>query len=243
IMEDNYRAAHPFFEDILRLDERRCVQKTASDVGGWVKRLLTTAIKNRRNIVLEDEMSNGDLLINVIDRLRDEGYRVDVLVMAVGSEVSRLGILERCEGQREDGGYGLWTNLELHNRVYAGIPEAVKRVEVRGRVESVGVYNRAGEILYKNVSRDGVYTKPFPDAYAAIMKERGRSLSQEEETSIREGCKELLAKMKRRGASPGELAHAMSVLGNTRQLRRELEGIGFNCIETDREMAQSLFAS
>jgi hypothetical protein len=47
------------------------------------------------------------------------------------------------------------------------------------------------------------------------------------------------------------MAHAMSVLGNTRQLRMaleaelklEAEGIGFNHIETDRDMAQSLFAS
>jgi hypothetical protein len=225
ILEDDCRAAHPLSEEILASDEKHYADKTDLDVKIWMKRLLMVAAGNRRDIVFEGDKRNGDLLVNAVNRLKDEGYRVDVLVMAVGGEVSRLGILERYEEQREDVGYGLWVSLESHNKTYNNIPETVKTAELKCRMDSFGVCNRAGKVLYRNVAREGIYTKPLhnADARAAIMKERGRPLSKEEQRSIDEGRMRVLEKMQRRGASSGEIAHAMMMLGNVHRLRKELE--------------------
>ncbi|MDR1875382.1 MAG: zeta toxin family protein, partial [Synergistaceae bacterium] len=154
---------------------------------------------------------------------KEEGYRVDVTVMAAGGEFSKLGILERYEGQKADVGYGWWTSPATHGKTYDGIPETAKLVELKCRIDSFSVYNRSGGILYANTSRDGVYTKPphNADARAAIMKERNRPLTPEEQSTLLEGRRRMLENMKRRGAAPEEITRALAILGKTPRLRQE----------------------
>jgi hypothetical protein len=224
VIDEDYREEHPLSGEILSANERRCAEETDSDVRGWGKRLLSSAMRNRRDILFEGDMSNGGQLLNIVNRLKEEGYRVDVMVMAAGSEFSRLGILQRYEGQRADSGYGRWTSVAAHGKTYDRLPETVKLVELKCCVDSFRVYNRAGEVLYTNAARDGVYTKPplNADARAAIMKERRRSLTPEEQSSLQEGRRRVLENMKRRGAAPEDMTRAMAILGNVRQLRQEL---------------------
>jgi hypothetical protein len=147
----------------------------------------------------------------------------------VGGEVSRLGCLERYEEQKEDAGYGLWTSLESHNKTYNNLPETVRLAE--RRLDGLVICNRAGKTLYRSVGEEGkekirAQTKlPHNAARAVIMKERSRSLSQEERRSIDEGRVKVLEKMKRRGAPPEEITQAMVMLGNVRQLRKELAAL------------------
>ncbi|MDR1978279.1 MAG: zeta toxin family protein, partial [Synergistaceae bacterium] len=219
--------AHPLSEEILASDEKRYADKTDPDVKIWMQRLLVSAAENRRDIVFEGNLRGGDLLVNLVNRLKERRYRVDALVMATGGEISRLGILERYEEEREDAGYGLWTSLESHNKTYNNIPETVKALELKGNLDNFGICNRAGKVLYRNASRGGVYIKPLhnADARAAVMKERGRPLSKEEQKSIDEGRRRVLERMKRRGAPPEDISRAMVMLGNVHRLRKELEAM------------------
>ena len=109
---DDYRMSHPQKDKILELDDKKFAEMTDPDVRIWTKRLFDTAIKNRRNIIFEGTMRSKEPLLTTIKRLKEEGYRVDIVVVAVKKEFSRLGTLMRYENQKTAFGYGRWTPLE-----------------------------------------------------------------------------------------------------------------------------------
>ncbi len=218
---DDYRSFHPRADEILKADDKRFAERTDPDVRIWTKRLFNSAITNRRDIIFEGTMRNKEPIMETIQRLHEEGYSTDIFVMAVREEVSRVGILARYEWQKEDSRYGRWTPPESHDEAYKNMPDTVRAIESESPIDSMSVYNRAGDLLYENVRQDGVYKKPphAEDAKAALMKERARPLSLREQQSLDQQRKAVEQKMLARGAATKEILLAKSIMLGTVKMR------------------------
>jgi hypothetical protein len=82
-------------------------------------------------------MRNREPLMSTIDHLREKGYMIDIMVMAVHESVSRAGIVKRYENQRARGGIARWTAFEAHDEAYRNMPETVGVIESQSPVDSV----------------------------------------------------------------------------------------------------------
>jgi len=98
---DEYRDAHPQAKIILSIDDKLFAERTDPDVREWTKRLLASAIKNNRNIIFEGTMRQSKPIMETIVTLKQSGYTVEILAMAVKKELSELGIMERYEDQKK----------------------------------------------------------------------------------------------------------------------------------------------
>lgn len=221
---DDYRMEHPQADQILADDDKKFAARTDPDVRDWTKRLFDSAIAGRRDIIFEGTMRNKGPIMETIQNLHDEGYKVDVLVMAVRGEVSRVGTLARYEGQKEKNKYGRWTPPESHDEAYENMPDTVLAIENKSPIDSMRVYNRAGELLYENTRQDGVYQKPpqTADAKAAIVKERTRPPTQEEQHALSQQRQIVEKRMLARGAAAKEISEAKAIMMGVARKREGL---------------------
>jgi predicted ABC-type ATPase len=199
---DDYRAYHPNAKEIYKEHDKAFAEMTDPDVRIWTARLLDAAINGKRNIIFEATMRNKEPLMSTIKYLKDEGYRIDVMVMAVNDRLSRAGILKRYEDKKSTGEIARWTPFDAHDEAYGNMPDTVEAIEERSPIDSIRVYNRASELLYGSEREDGVFKRDMPwlNAKAAILEERDRSLSASEEKHLQASIKDIQKMMENRGA-------------------------------------------
>jgi hypothetical protein len=104
----------------------------------------------------------------------DEGYHVSVAFVATHESNSLLGIADRYQVSRDEGGGGRWLEPETHDRFYSEIPDVAHHLESEGHVDSMYVTNRNGDLLYENHrGPDGFMRDPL-GARDTIVQERER---------------------------------------------------------------------
>jgi predicted ABC-type ATPase len=218
---DDYRMAHPKAEEIFKKHDKAFAEMTDPDVRGWTPRLLGAAIQGTRNIIFEATMRNREPLMSTINHLKENGYIIDVMVMAVHERMSRAGIVKRYENQKAKGGIARWTSFEAHDEAYRNMPETVEAIEKQSPIDSIRVYNRAGDALYSNERKAGVFKSslPWQNAKAAILKERDRPLSMSEERLLQENVKDIQRMMEKRGAGK-DFKEITSKLSVSRDIER-----------------------
>jgi len=129
IDSNNYRKSHPQFEEIAMLDDKKMAERTNPDARLWTQELLHSAAKNRRDIILQGTMRNKETVMDIICRLKEQGYKVHIAGLAVGAESSRLGIQLMYEDQKQTIGYGRWVSSEFHDEAYKNFPETLHAIE------------------------------------------------------------------------------------------------------------------
>lgn len=193
---DDYRMAHPQAAQIFADDDKLFAERTDPDVRDWTKRLFDKAIETRRNIIFEGTMRNAGPIMGTIENLKKQGYRVEVMVMAVNGQLSKLSTVERYETQKAKRGYARWTLPESHDEAYKNMPETVAAIEKNSPIDSIKVYNRPGELLYHNERINGRFeASPGNDAKAAVEKERSRTFTPEEKVKYAQASDEILKNM------------------------------------------------
>lgn len=135
---------------------------------------------------------------------RAAGYRIAVVYIATNEANSLLGMADRYQRAKDTVGYGRWLEPELHNRAYAGMPDAAHALELQGRVDDIYVVDRDGNVLYENHrADDGVMPPPY-QARETILAERNRPPTPAEQQRFLATAVPLLDRGRRAGASgPG----------------------------------------
>jgi predicted ABC-type ATPase len=200
---DDYRAYHPKAREIYELHDKKFAEMTDPDVRTWTPRIFEEAIKEKRNIIFEATMRNKEPLMTTIETLKGEGYKIGIMVMAVNEQVSRVGIVRRYEDQKANGGIARWTPIETHDEAFKNMPDAVAAIERNSSIDSISVYNRAGEILYKNEKQaNGIFERPSVGlgAEKAIREEHDRPLTILEKEKLQLTIEDIQEKMTQRGA-------------------------------------------
>lgn len=215
---DDYRSAHPLAYEILRTNDKQYAEKTDPDVRLWTARLFNAAISKRCNIVFEGTMRNKEPLMSTIQYLHDVGYRIDIHVMAVKAEISRVGIVDRYESQKEFSGGGRWTPVESHDEAYLNLPSTVEALEQNSPIYSLKIYNHNGIALYTNMNgfksisgRKSIFGVKS-DAMAAILRVRKKPLTKDERLFLDHKRAEIIEKMQKRHATQEEISKVKTII-------------------------------
>ncbi|MBO0939410.1 GNAT family N-acetyltransferase [Fibrella sp. HMF5335] len=206
INSDALREYHPAFANLQRTDADRASFLVNPDTVIWQQKLINAAVGNKRNLLLDGTLGgNPAPILATMKRLRSAGYTIQVSVLAVPAEQSRLGIYRRYEDQLTIKGAGRWVGMETHNRVFNEIPQNLALFQQQLVVDQIHLYARpkgsgVPEELYSNTGIAGEW-QAQPEALVRLKNYRERKLTEIEQTEHKYVTEKLLERMTLRGAS------------------------------------------
>lgn len=152
---DDFREYHPCFaqlDKIYGIDSPKYTQAFASKMTEtMIKRLSDKGY----NLIIEGTLRTADVPLKTAAALKEKGYSVELMVMAVSAKVSWQGTLDRYELMREKGMTARATTREHHDMVVAGLPENLSKIYASGGFENISLFDRSGSCLYSMAQSPG----------------------------------------------------------------------------------------
>ncbi|MFZ6779689.1 zeta toxin family protein [Undibacterium sp. Ji83W] len=205
---DNLRENHPSYRSWQRdpATEKIAADLSHADASAWGKSLFSSAIANRRNIMIDGTLGNPQSTEKQINTLKDAGYEVTVRALAVQPEVSHLGVLKRFEEGVQKGA-PRWVPREVEASAYEGLPKTLQLVESTQTDApiQVQVFDRNKSKLYDN--RDTSIASQTT-AEQALKTERQRPLNASEQQSYSKDWDMVITSMAQRQAPGQEIKEA-----------------------------------
>ena len=141
---DEYRDFHPHAEEIKRLYEAFYPEITVAYAQQWNNMLRKHCEDNRYNFILETTFSSGKIMNETIRELKQKGYEVSVMVLAVNKQISFLGTRIRYEEMKARDKYGRMVDKAAHDDKYLKVAETLELVQKEKGYDHIYIYGRAG---------------------------------------------------------------------------------------------------
>ena len=183
INSDDFRTIHPQAQEIFALHDKDFAAYT------WGKSVFDAAIAGHYNIVFEGTMRTTQIC-DTIKHLQEKGYKINILALAVPEIESRISIYARYQEQLDRYPLARFTSKFSHDAAYHGMLDTLQKIEDERLYDTITIYNRAGEIIFKTGDKGVV---------KAITDEREKPMSHEDVRRYGELCDVLLDKMRGRG--------------------------------------------
>lgn len=150
IIGDDLRPYHPHFQDLLALHPAAMPDGTAQAAGAWVERSIRYAAEHQISALVEGTFRNPQVPLGTARRFREQGFRVEVHLIAVAPEVSRLSIADRFVTGTQLNGAARFTSVDAHNLAFDALPDTLRALhETPSPVHRFVVRDRAG-LLYSS---------------------------------------------------------------------------------------------
>ncbi|WP_344308205.1 zeta toxin family protein [Brevibacterium samyangense] len=179
IIGDDLRQFHPPYARLMREDPLSMPAATAHASRTWIGMSAEYLREQRADVLIETTLRSPDAMASTIASFRQSGYVVELRVVAVPHEVSRLSMIERYTGQVEANGVGRWTPSAAHDEAFARAVTTVERLVASGAVDRFVIEDRAGTVLfdrsYFGIRDDGLQSA---GAEAAVAFEGARAVDQ-----------------------------------------------------------------
>lgn len=148
IIGDDLRQFHPDYARLMREDPLSMPEATAQASGRWIGMAADYLREQRADVLIETTLRSPDAMAATIAGFREAGYVVELRVVAVPHEVSRLSTVERYAGQVEATGAGRWTPAAAHDEAFARATGTVRDLVAAGAVDRFVIEDRAGAVLF-----------------------------------------------------------------------------------------------
>lgn len=144
---DDLREYHPMYESLKLSDPARASYLVNEDVSLWMKRLIRQTAEEKRNIIIDGTFGNNDqnMLADTMRSYKERGYDVELWVIAVPAEFSKLGIYLRNELQIKNTGAGRFVSMKVHDVNYKNLPANIRMAVTSKLAEKVRIFGRTVE--------------------------------------------------------------------------------------------------
>lgn len=212
---DEFRTLHPDAREIFQKHDKDFARYTDPDTRLWTSEIFEEAIKNHYNIIFEGTMRT-DQICHTILNLQKEGYKINILVMAVPEIKSRVSIYSRYQEQLEKYPIARFTSRFSHDAAYFGMLDTLTKIENEHLYDTITVCNRDGDVVFstgdKNIAQ-------------AIISERQKPLTTKDITDLSTTTDTLFKKMQNRMENPEYIQD----LKNLKQTLPTLPAQDFSC--------------
>ncbi|RZL86610.1 MAG: hypothetical protein EOP82_29320 [Variovorax sp.] len=141
----------------------------------WLGRAVEAARQRRLHLILEDELQDPPRIHRFINRLRQDGYVVQVVFVCVSPMESHLALAARYALWRQHRWAPEFVTATQHEEAVADLRTTLDDFEKRGNVDGLRVIARDGRQLFENRLAGGDWLRP-PRACAVLDKEQSRAL-------------------------------------------------------------------
>lgn len=161
---DELRPYHPHYEQLLAADKSTAADRTSEDVGLWVERGIREAAAAKFHAVIETTMRQPAVVARTAAMFAGAGHVVELRVLVVDPELSRLGIYQRfARSLDQSESAPRFTLARYHEEALARMPDTLDAAAPH--VNVVRFVDRRGAELHEPV--------PATDASAVLGRLRG----------------------------------------------------------------------
>ncbi len=121
---------------------------TAQASGQWIGMAAEYLREQRADVLIETTLRSPEAMASTIAAFREADYVVELRVVAVPHEVSRLSTVERYTSQIDAVGAGRWTPAAAHDEAYSRAVATVEDLLATGQVDRFVIEDRAGSVLF-----------------------------------------------------------------------------------------------
>lgn len=203
---DNFRDYHPLAHEIKLNFPEHYPDLTADYAQKWNDRLCEYCRENRLNYILETTFPSGNRLSNTIVELKENGYRVDIMLLAVHPRLSLLGTYMRYEDSMEKTGLGRKVSREAHDLRFNSITETIRAILTPSRFDNIYIFSRSIVLEYSDLIEGVTLVAHNPKDPLSVYREEIQNPWQEKlKEYFRKSRVEVLRKMHKRASSQREI--------------------------------------
>lgn len=148
ISGDDYRKFHPLYEQLNKIYGKDASIYTQQWAGEMVENLVKVAREEKWNVILEGTLRRAELPIKEAEDFKKNGYSVELYVVAVKPEKSRLGTLTRYEEMLQQGTTPRMTPKEHHDLVVNNITNNLEIIYNSKAFDNISLFDRGNNLLY-----------------------------------------------------------------------------------------------
>ena len=200
ISGDDFREYHPLFEELNEKYGKDSSKHTQQWAGEMTEKIIKELKDNKYNLIIEGTLRTAELPLKEATRFKEVGYEVELCVVAVKPEKSRLGTLERYETMLKRGKTPRMTPKEHHDLVVNNITDNLDILYKSGKFDNIRLFNRDNECLYNLKETPDISPKEI------INQEFNREWKKEEVKDFNEKWENLIKMMETRKASVKEIS-------------------------------------
>jgi len=149
---DDLRVYHPRYDEYVAqgpINAAARIDRAVEDMIGW---LCETAAEKRVNVILDDAAMGEEMTAIVLSPYKKQDYQIDVVVMAVPSQIARQSVLLRFEedyAAAKNGKDALprWVNTQEQDDAPSALLETTKALETDPDLNSLKIVDRTGAQL------------------------------------------------------------------------------------------------
>lgn len=195
ISGDDYREYHPRFQEINLEYGREASKYTQQWAAEMTEKLIKELRKEKYNLIVEGTLRTAELPLKEANAFKKEGYEVELNVVVVKPEKSRLGTLQRYEEMLKRGKIPRMTPKEHHDLVVNNIANNLEIIYKAEVFDNIKLFDRENNLLYNKIENPSVSPKDI------LQKEFHREWQEEEIKEWNERWEYLIQVMKDRKES------------------------------------------
>ena len=200
ISGDDYRKFHPLYDQLNKIYGKEASKYTQQWAGEMVEHLVKEAKREKWNIILEGTLRTSELPIKEAKGFKENGYSVELYIVAVKPEKSYLGTLQRYEEMISKGRVPRMTPKEHHDLVVNNIENNLEIIYNSKAFDNIKLFNRENTLLYSYKESPGINPKDI------LEKELNREWKKEEIKDFKEKWENLIKMMENRKAPIEEIS-------------------------------------
>ena len=166
ISGDDYRKFHPLYDKLNKIYGKDASKYTQKWSGEMVEHLLKEARKEKWNVILEGTLRKAELPIREAKDFKENGYSVELYVVAVKPEKSYLATLQRYEEMIVRCRIPRMTPKEHHDLVVNNIGDNLEIIYNSKAFDNIKLFDRENNLLYNyrenlDISPKNILEKEF----------------------------------------------------------------------------------
>ena len=199
ISGDDYREYHPRFKEINLEHGREASKYTQQWAAEITEKLIRELRKEKYNLIIEGTLRTAELPLKEASAFKKAGYEVELNVVVVKPEKSRLGTLERYEAMLKQNKVPRMTPKEHHDLVVNNIGNNLEIIYNSKAFDNIKLFDRGNNLLYNFKENPDINPKDI------LNKEFNREWKKEEIEEFKEKWDNLIDTMRNREASREEI--------------------------------------
>ena len=199
ISGDDYREYHPRFKEINLEYGREASKYTQQWAAEITEKLIKELGKEKYNLIIEGTLRTAELPLKEANAFKKTGYEVELNVVVVKPEKSRLGTLERYETMLKQGKVPRMTPKEHHDLVVNNIGNNLDTIYNSKAFDNIKLYDRENNLLYNYKESPSISPKNI------LEKEFNHEWKTEEIKEFKKNWEKLIKMMENRKAPLKEI--------------------------------------
>lgn len=171
VSADDARSLLPNYAALAVSDPVNASRITQDDAGRLAQLITEEALSRRFNVVIDGTLRDPEGAEANVAMLRGAGYRTELHALAVNDQLSFARSTDRYTQalERGDTEKARWVDRAYHDNAFNGVAQSVRRLEFKGLVDHVTVYNRLGDTIHDAPARAG--ETPATNAFEAARQQ------------------------------------------------------------------------